>query len=489
MYNFELYNSSSLYDHRILTALSCGSITCEVRVSGVPYGSYYWRVKVYLEGQWQSFSPFAYFSRAQPPPTLKQPVGTIYSKYPTFQWTKVPGAYKYNVQIYVSGNLVIDRLIEPSACGTTDCVAAIGPLPYISQYFWRVRAYNFGIWGPWSGYGYFTRLAPVPLLYSPSGIITIPNPQFMWKPIDGATNYNIELYRNNTLYAYLTLTSNACSSTICQVRLSNDLPYGNYFWRVKAYFEGSWGSFSPDKYFSRSTPYSNVAGSVVSAVNGLPISGATVCSMTSSQCTTTDTQGNYYLANVSAGYHSFRASFTGFSSTTETVLVLGPQTVTKNFALSPTLAPGEMRVVLTWGANPRDLDSHLWLPDATPYHIYYANKGHSTYFPFAWLDYDDTTGYGPETTTIAQRYPGTYTFAVYLYYGSGTLPTSGARVQVYDTSGLVTQFAVPATGTGRWWYVFEMDGTTGAITPINTILSASPAPFSIQGEPDEDSPK
>ena len=488
-YEFEIYDSNSLYARKTLTALSCGSITCEVRISGVPYGSYYWRVKAYFDGQWQSFSPFAYFSRVQPPPTLKQPVDYVYSTYPTFQWTKVPGAYKYNVQIYVSSGLVIDRLIEPNACGTTDCFAAIGPLPYVSFYFWRVRAYNFGIWGPWSSYGYFTRLAPVPFLYSPSGIITIPDPQFIWKPINGATNYNIELYRNNTLYVHMTLMSNSCSSTICQVRISDNLPYGSYFWRVRAYFEGNWGTFSQNMYFSRSTPYSNVTGSVVSAVNGLPISGASVCSMTSGQCTTTNSQGNYYLANLSAGYHSFRVSFTGYLSATETVLVLGPQMITKNFALSPALSPGEMRIVLTWGENPRDLDSHLWLPDATPYHIYYANKGSSTSFPFAWLDRDDTTGYGPETVTISQRYPGIYTYAVYLYAGTGTLSTSGARVQVYGASGLTNQFYVPATGSGRWWYVFNFDGSTGEITPINYISGTSPAPFSIQGELGEDAPK
>jgi inhibitor of cysteine peptidase len=184
-------------------------------------------------------------------PSILAPSGYIYLKYPTFTWTKVPGATSYNVQVYTGSSLVINKIISSSACGTSECSAVIGPLPYVTNYFWRASAYK-GSWGPWSGYKYFTRLAPIPTLVSPSGLITIPNPLFKWKPIPGATNYNIELYRNSSLYTYMTLTNSACSSTICQVRLSNNLPDGSYFWRVKVFIEGSWNSFSPYMYFTKS---------------------------------------------------------------------------------------------------------------------------------------------------------------------------------------------------------------------------------------------
>ena len=187
-------------------------------------------------------------------PTPLVPNGYIYLKYPTFKWTLVAGASFYNIQIYANSSLVINKIVPASACGTTNCSAVIGPLPYISLYYWRVSAYD-GNWRPWSSFKYFTRLNPIPTLVAPSGTISIRNPQFQWKPIPGATHYNIELYKGGGLYTYLTLTRNACSSTICQVRLSNNLPTGNYSWRVKVYIEGSWNAFSAYKYFTLQQPY------------------------------------------------------------------------------------------------------------------------------------------------------------------------------------------------------------------------------------------
>jgi len=187
-------------------------------------------------------------------PTPLVPNGYIYLKYPTFKWTLIAGASNYNIQIYANSSLVINKIISANACGTTQCSAVIGPLPYISLYYWRVSAYD-GNWQPWSSFKYFTRLNPIPTLVAPIGTISISNPQFQWKPIPGATHYNIELYSNGKLYTYMTLTKNACSSTICQVRLSNNLPAGNYSWRVKVYIEGSWNEFSAFKYFTLQQPY------------------------------------------------------------------------------------------------------------------------------------------------------------------------------------------------------------------------------------------
>ena len=235
-----------------LSNSACSSTICQVRLSNnLPDGSYFWRVKVFIEGSWNSFSPYMYFTRANPPPQPKAPVGNIYLKNPTFTWTKVPGATSYNIQVYTGSSLIINKIVPSSTCGASQCSAVIGPLPYVTNYFWRVSAYK-GSWGPWSNYKYFTRLTPIPTLVSPSGLITTPNPLFKWKPIPGATNYNIELYRNSSLYTYMTLSNSACSSTICQVRLSNNLPDGSYFWRVKVFIEGSWNSFSPYMYFTKS---------------------------------------------------------------------------------------------------------------------------------------------------------------------------------------------------------------------------------------------
>src|SRR5690554_2550470 len=110
-----------------------------------------------------------------------------------------------------------------------------------------------------------------------------------------------------------------------------------------------------------------------------------------------------------------QAAASGFTTSTQTVAVPANGTATLNFVLSPTLPAGQFRIVLTCGAQPSDLDSHLWVPinGGTSFsEVDYITEGSLTSSPFAQSDVDDITGFGPETTTITQVLPGTYTFGV-----------------------------------------------------------------------------
>jgi PKD repeat protein len=241
--------------------------------------------------------------------------------------------------------------------------------------------------------------------------------------------------------------------------------------------QGSAKDIGVDEYATR------LLGRVVNTLDAQPIAGASVCLTSSGECATTDAQGNYVIDSVLVGGQSVRASASGFYSLTQIATLQVQQPATLNFALSPVLAAGEMRVVLTWGANPRDLDAHLWLPGARASHINWARPGNCTVFPRACLEVDQRFSFGPETITIKQRFTGTYIYAAYLYAGNGSLTTSGARVQIYDSSGLLNNFDVPIVGTGRWWYVFDLDGVSGTVTPHNVIQSTSPGPYdSTSGE-------
>jgi len=138
----------------------------------------------------------------------------------------------------------------------------------------------------------------------------------------------------------------------------------------------------------------------------------------------------------------------------------------------------DYKFILTWDEYPTDLDSHLYTPsiDGSAYHVYYASRGSADTAPFAWLDVDDTSSYGPEATTIEELFPGTYTFAVYDWSGNGLLSTSGAHVEVFNGRDRVGGYDVPAAGGDAahwWWTVGTVDGTTGAFTLVNT-LAASP---------------
>lgn len=66
------------------------------------------------------------------------------------------------------------------------------------------------------------------------------------------------------------------------------------------------------------------------------------------------------------------------------------------YAISPVMTNLDgMRVVLSWGEKPFDLDSHLIFPGG---HIYFDSKEGTD----ANLDVDDTDSYGPETVTISK---------------------------------------------------------------------------------------
>ncbi len=89
---------------------------------------------------------------------------------------------------------------------------------------------------------------------------------------------------------------------------------------------------------------------------------------------------------------------------------------------------------------------------------------------------DDTTSYGPETTTIYKQIDGIYRFSVHDYSNrssvtSTTLSNSNAEVKVYRGNSLVATFNVPTNQVGTEWTVFEMNGNT--IIPVNTLKNES----------------
>ena len=238
--------------------------------------------------------------------------------------------------------------------------------------------------------------------------------------------------------------------------------------------------------------FGDIEGNVVNAVNAEAIEGADVrlladtgpgCSGTPEATTTSNAQGEFQFMDVAAGIYDIDVSADDFlDSCREGLFVLGDQITMVTISLSPPLEVGEIRIVLSWGVQPTDLDSHLWLPpEHERYHIYFLDEGNQDDCPFAELDVDDVTSFGPETVTITERFDGTYVYAVHNYsdeLGGSSVPItqSNAQVQVFGEGGLIQSFSVPASGSGFWWHVFNMNGETGAITPINTI-GGNPAPY------------
>jgi len=131
----------------------------------------------------------------------------------------------------------------------------------------------------------------------------------------------------------------------------------------------------------------------------------------------------------------------------------------------PKVKDDEVRIVLSWGQTPSDLDSHLFFPDEQ--HIGYYNRQVGNSF----LDRDDVDSYGPETITISNLNNGIYKYYVSDYtncsqsnYNSKDMSHSFARVDIYDKNGLIGNFNVPTNRPGVIWHVFNI--ANGKIQPV-----------------------
>ena len=220
-----------------------------------------------------------------------------------------------------------------------------------------------------------------------------------------------------------------------------------------------------------------VSGMVTASQNGEPLEGVTISVVGGSATTTSDSNGEYSFV-VPSGTQEISASYTGYYTISSNVWVPTDGSATQNFSLSPVISSGSgaMRMVLTWGESPSDLDSHLLTPEieGSEYHVYFGSHGDSLSAPYARLDVDDTSGYGPETITIYEIQPGTYRYYIYNWSGSPAIAGSGAQVQMYNENGLIQTVTVPASGDGDYWYVCDIDGATGTVTLVNEIQDTSP---------------
>ncbi|SHO47103.1 zinc-ribbon domain-containing protein [Anaerocolumna xylanovorans] len=176
-----------------------------------------------------------------------------------------------------------------------------------------------------------------------------------------------------------------------------------------------------------------------------------------------DQNGQVYV-NLKEGTYTVEINKTGYATTYYTIVAKeGINNIQIN--TSPLLNEDEIRIVLTWSDNPKDLDSHLFTPyDSTSgdstYHIWFGNKAD---FNGNNLDVDDTDGYGPETMTINHLGNGLYKYYVADYSdcsikntSSTAMSFSDARVSVYTKDGLVQSYYVPNNKEGVIWELFEI---------------------------------
>lgn len=227
-----------------------------------------------------------------------------------------------------------------------------------------------------------------------------------------------------------------------------------------------------------------ITGRLTHALTGAGVSGATLRFRTGVQSTTgtvvasalTDGSGNYTILALS-GTYTVEITLINYVTTYFTCVAVGGRTIAQqNPTISPQLTSGSLRIILTWGEQPYDLDSHLTGPSGSSrFHVYWLDRDATG----VNLDRDDQFSEGPETITILQFAPGLYRYSVHDFSnGSASNSTalsniSGAKVRVLQGSTEIAAFNVPSGRVGNLWTVFELDGATRTITAVNSVSNIS----------------
>lgn len=189
-----------------------------------------------------------------------------------------------------------------------------------------------------------------------------------------------------------------------------------------------------------------------------------------------DESGEFYTDRLPAGYYTAEVVREGYI-TAYVDISCAKEAVDQPLPLTPEIAADQIRIVLTWGEYPYDLDSHLVGPEADgsgSFHIAYYNRTYSYGGTvYADLDRDDTDSYGPEQTTVYKKSSGTYSYYVHDYSNRGSsesraMSRSGAKVVVY-VGDSTRVFNVPSTSEGTLWHVFDFSFDSGTLTPVNTM--------------------
>lgn len=186
-----------------------------------------------------------------------------------------------------------------------------------------------------------------------------------------------------------------------------------------------------------------------------------------------------YSAGLPGGVYTARIKKDGYRPDTMLITFEGEKTLDKqDCTITPAIPEGTVRIVLEWGDEHQDLDSHL-VNQSQGIHTWYRSKNASKNgTDVVTLDKD---GLGPvaqdrsnrvETTTIRKQLSGRYVFYVHDFAyrtssSSTEMARSGARVTVFVGSDETKYvFEVPQE-PGTLWEVFSLEN--GVITPSGTV--------------------
>ncbi len=205
---------------------------------------YYWRMRTLGQACASEWSNAFNFKTAYPAAIASAPGDTINCVpiVTTFTWEAVPGATKYQVQASKSPQFAPDtKTFEANdIIGTT----VSGDVQLASrQTWWRVRAKDSNNVGLWSEVETFFTTGEAPLTKSPvDGSIEIPRGVTInWESLGGATDFNIQISKNDTFTEIELDSSGILGQTLDYILDSYNT---QYYFRIRTLASGCYSGWS-----------------------------------------------------------------------------------------------------------------------------------------------------------------------------------------------------------------------------------------------------
>lgn len=248
------------------------------------------------------------------------------------------------------------------------------------------------------------------------------------------------------------------------------VPGGSPFYEVTCGADGDFTEGVPTSGACLAPKYP-VGGEVVDAQNGKSkLADAHVAfEDESGETVATATTGpnGHYLVHLPAGNYTAKATKNEWIERVKNVEVLGAiqKGQGADLAMSQVLPPGGYRIVLNWDRHSEDLDSWTYFDKGFKSYVYYGRTQRSgaTSGVSVSLDWDDTDGYGPETTTwlglghckehcLLKFHVDNYSWR------DAHLSESNGIVTVYHGNSVLKTYNIPShIGEDRGWTVFTLD--------------------------------
>ncbi len=142
------------YTLSICTELNCAVSPVETR--HLANGNYKWRVQSYGTEGYTPWSDFQTFTLIYPTLVPNAPTGTLTSWNNSFQWSGIPSAEYYHLQVYnaMTNALVQEEWYTLSICTGLTCAVSPADTLHLANgnYKWRVQTYGAEGYTSWTDF-------------------------------------------------------------------------------------------------------------------------------------------------------------------------------------------------------------------------------------------------------------------------------------------------------------------------------------------------